>query len=199
MPFSMADQYRQIHGRERYGDSSLLKAPYIIPHIRALGARSVIDYGCGQSKLAEAIGSLPRVETVCRYEPAIPDYASRPDRHFDLVVSVDVLEHVPEPELDDVLADMRQLADHALLIIDIVPAQTILPNGENAHATVQPPAWWMDRLSRFWNYLEPFPGGRRPRARFKTWATRRSQRPLIAAESLYLRAKKNLLPASSKG
>ena len=191
MTFSLVDQYRQIHLNKKYGAASSAKAPYLIPHIRALGARSVIDYGCGQSTFPDMIRASG-VETVFRYDPAIPAYAERPTLSFDLLVSVDVLEHVPESEIDAVLSDMRSLADNALLVIDIKPAKEILPNGENAHAIVQPPEWWAERLSRFWDYIEPFPGGSKPRAWLKTWPTPPMQRPLIWGHKTYLRIKKHL-------
>src|SRR5262245_55938455 len=181
------DQHRQMHDAGRYGASSVNIAPYIIPHIRQLCPASVIDFGCGQSALPDMIQESG-VPTVRRYDPALPAYAERPSAKSDLLVCVDVLEHVPDASLDDVLSDMASLARNALLIIDIEPARQFLPNGENAHCTVRPPEWWREELARHWGYLEPFYLRQRiPRAKFKTWPTPILSYPSIAAHRTILR------------
>jgi hypothetical protein len=182
------DQYRQMHAAGRYGASSVNTAPYIIPHIRQLRPASVIDYGCGQSALPDMIQDSG-VPTVHRYDPAIPAYAERPAA-CDLLVCIDVLEHVPEPALDVVLSDMAGLARHALLIIDIEPAPQFLPNGENAHCTVRPPEWWRALLARHYGCLEPFFSKPLARARFKTWPTPVYSYPLIFVHRLILRQRR---------
>lgn len=196
MTFSLIDQYRTLHATKAYGATSARKAHYMIPHIRLLKPQSVIDYGCGQSALADMIRSSG-IPDVCRYDPAIQAFAARPDMTFDLLISVDVLEHVPEIELDDVLADMRAMATHSMLIIDTKPAKTILPNGENAHATIKPPQWWKDRLSRHYDFLETFYfPAKRARACFKTWSTPLAYRPLLWVESQYLRMRQRARAAT---
>jgi hypothetical protein len=164
------DQYRQLHSAENYGATSHKKAPFIVPHIRVLAPRSVIDYGCGQSTLPELIEAAG-AETVRRYDPAIPAYSKRPEPGYDLLVSVDVLEHIPESALDDVLSDMRSLAKHALLIIDTEEAVKVLPNGENAHATLKPHRWWRRKLAEHFGPMHQFHCIPLTRACFKTWHT----------------------------
>lgn len=184
--FTHLDQYRQMHASGTYGASSARVAPFLIPHIRTLKPASILDYGCGQSVLPDLIGAD-------RYDPAIPAYSERPAKVFDLLVSVDVLEHIPMSELDGVLSDMRGLARNAMLIIDTKPARQFLPNGENAHAIVEQPEWWRERLQRHWQYLEPFHSKPADRARFKTWPTRSWQKPAlrIEAETRALRYRMN--------
>lgn len=175
------DQYRTLHRTRIYGASSQKKSPFIIPHVQRLGPLSAIDYGCGQSSLDRELKEAG-VETVYRYDPAIPTYAARPERDFDLLVSVDVLEHIPEHELDDVLSDMRSLARHALIIVDTEEAVQILPNGQNAHATIRPHGWWRQRLAKhypelYWFHVIPL-----TRACYKTWRT-----PLAAQAMISIR------------
>jgi hypothetical protein len=188
--FSNIDQYRELHASKIYGASSAKVASFLIPHLRLLRPHSLIDYGCGQSVLPEILKATG-ISTVYRYDPAIPAYAERPTRTFDVLISVDVLEHIPERDLEAVLADMRSFAPHAMLIIDIRPAAQILPNGQNAHAIVESPEWWRERLSRHYEYLEPFSSKPRERARFKTWPTPAIQKPLISAQTAVLRLRRH--------
>jgi hypothetical protein len=188
--------YQQMHAAGPYGDSSIQVAPYLIPHIRQLRPRSVIDYGCGQSALPDLI-EASGVPTVQRYDPAIATFSNRPTGPFDLLICIDVLEHVPEPMLDDVLTDMAQLARNAMLIIDTKPAKQYLPNGENAHCTVHPPGWWRERLAKHYSYLEPFVA-KRDRARFKTWPTPLISHPLILYRTLLLRQQRRLAKKRTK-
>ncbi len=138
MPENLVEQYRLLHAAAPgYGSTSVKRAPYILPYIHTLAPRSVIDFGCGQSALADIIAAAG-VPQVVRYDPAIASYASPPAGRFDLLVNIDVLEHVEERELDLLLAHMASLSDKALIIIDTRPAKTILPNGQNAHVTLRP-------------------------------------------------------------
>lgn len=165
----MLEQYKQLHSTRKYGSSSKKVAPEILAHIRILRPDSVIDYGCGQSILPDLIAQSG-VPLVKRYDPAIPAYADRPKRSFDLLVNVDVLEHIPEPEIDDVISDMAAMAKHAIIVIDTRVAKTILPNGQNAHATIRPNSWWRDRLAKFYPVIEPITVTQPGRASFKTWS-----------------------------
>ena len=84
--------------------------------------------------------------TVYRYDPAIPEFAEMPVDKVDLVICTDVMEHIPEDDVDALFATIRSLSKHAFFNISVREAKEILPNGENAHCTVQPPPWWRQRL-----------------------------------------------------
>lgn len=193
----LIDQYRELHRTRVYGASSARFAPYLFPHIQDLAPHSVVDFGCGQSVLPDLV-KASGVPDVTRYDPAVPAYAKRPGGPFDLLISVDVLEHIPEADLDGVLADMASLAPHAMLIIDIKPAKNMLPNGDNAHATIKPPEWWAQKLRPHYPYLETFYAYPSRRARFKTWRTAPTRRARIALGALktlsLYRLKKAFIP-----
>ena len=163
----LTDQYRQIHSERVYGASSAKKAPYILPYVQMLEARSAIDYGCGQSVLADVIAERCGVR-VTRYDPAIPAYDKLPSGRFDLLINIDVLEHLPEDAIDDTLATMSSLSEKAIIVIDTRLAKTTLPDGRNAHLTVRPPEWWRERLARHYVQVRPIWVKRRP-ASFVTW------------------------------
>ena len=113
------------------------------------GIRSVLDYGSGGSDwnamgFDEASGQSAvqyfGLSEARRYEPArgIDERAE-----VDCVVSFDVLEHIFIADVPSVLRDMfRHARDLLTLNVACYPAAAKLPNGENAHVTVRPPAWW---------------------------------------------------------
>jgi hypothetical protein len=165
---SLISQYEELHRTGSYGNTSLKAAPWILPQIRSIKPCSVIDYGCGQSLLPDMIARLG-IPEVARYDPAIPAYSARPRGHFDLLINIDMLEHIPERELDPIIADMAALAHNAILVVDTRRARITLPNGQNAHATIKPVAWWRERLSNFYPILIPITYGMPERAAFRTW------------------------------
>ena len=80
------------------------------------------------------------------YDPAIPG-KDAPPGPADLVVCTDVLEHVEPEHLDAVLDDLQRLAKKSLfLLIATRPASKALPDGRNAHLTIEPPKWWIPKL-----------------------------------------------------
>ncbi len=174
----LIDFYKTPHETGRYGQSSLNKCHYILPHIETVKPNSVIDYGCGRSRLVDLIQHLG-VPNVAHYDPAIPAYAEKPPSQFDLLISVDVLEHIPEDELDAILSDMAGLGRNAILVINTRLARTILPDGRNAHLTVRPALWWRQTLSRYWADVEQITMHPAHQVAFKTWPTRWAHFPRI--------------------
>jgi hypothetical protein len=160
--------YADIHSSREYGASSIKNLRYFRPAIKLLHPMSVIDYGCGQSKLLDHL-DLPYPVQTRRYDPAIPEYSEKPDGIFDLLINIDVLEHVLEPDIDPIVEEMRSMCRHAILVVDTVPARLILPNGQNAHVTIKPKEWWAQKLGRHFNYLVPIRASRPWRAAFRTW------------------------------
>jgi hypothetical protein len=165
---SLLAQYQEIHAGRVYGNTSVKRAPHILSRVRTLHPRSVIDYGCGQSLLADLIRKAGAGRVVC-YDPAIPAYAAQPVERFDLLVNVDVLEHVPACELDAVLSHMASLSNRAIIIIDTRPAKTLLPDGRNAHVTLASPQWWQQKLASFYPTVVRLRSVRRRPASFITW------------------------------
>lgn len=162
------DQYRTLHARGAYGDRSVKKLRFIRPHLLIRQPESLIDFGCGQSTLVDNL-NIPSLKRADRYDPAIPRYAMPPAGVYDVLVNVDVLEHVPEPQLEPLLKQMRSLCRDALIVIDTVPATQILPNGENAHCTIRPASWWQAKLQPIFGELHRIHVARTGRAAFVTW------------------------------
>lgn len=161
-------QYRQIHATRVYGQTSVKNLRFLRAEIVLLRPASILDYGCGQSRLLDML-NLGYPAQLLRYDPAIPELATRPDTVVDLLVSIDVLEHVEESDLDAVIGDMAAHCRNAIIVVDTKPASSTLPDGRNAHVTVRPHDWWRERLSRHFPQLYPQATARSSRAGFKTW------------------------------
>lgn len=108
---------------------------------------SVLDYGCGRGNLAEFFRDRMGA-TIRKYDPAIPELSEAPTGSFDLGLNTDVLEHVPEDEIDGILAAIRALCKNAFFNVHLIHAREILSNGENAHCTLKPPAWWKAKIAK---------------------------------------------------
>jgi len=125
-----------------------------------VGARTLLDYGAGKGMLHDAkplklpngefIDSLDAylgLERTVRYDPGFAPFMKRPVGTFDLVICCDVLEHCPEEDIQWIMED---IAGHArrgvFMTVACYPAKKSLPNGENAHITIRPPAWWKPRV-----------------------------------------------------
>ncbi len=158
------------------------------------GAKTLLDYGSGKGTLYD-LKPLPLAEgatapslaehwglaSVRCYDPGFPAFAERPAGTFDAVICIDVLEHCPDEDIAWILDEVFGFARRAAFFcIASYPARKSLPNGENAHITVRPPAWWAERLEaaadarpgvRWLAVVEELDGGRVVHGRFIGAAT----------------------------
>lgn len=124
--------------------------------IQRFGARTLLDYGAGKGaqygplvintgegevfhSLAEFLG----LDAVTCYDPGYAPFSSVPEGTFDGVVCIDVLEHCPEEDVPWIVDELFGFARKFVFAnIACFPAVKTLPNGENAHCTIQPRDWW---------------------------------------------------------
>ncbi|QUS58453.1 glycosyltransferase family 29 protein (plasmid) [Pseudovibrio brasiliensis] len=148
------DFYTQLHkSNPGYGTSSSYLMDVILPLAADLQPARILDYGCGKSSLVEELAAHLSCASH-RYDPCIPEYSTPPEGAFDLVLNTDVLEHVPETELDAVLADIRTKSENVIFHIPTLYATALLADGSNAHCTVHSSAWWQEKLSQHFPYVE---------------------------------------------
>ena len=113
---------------------------------RAVGARSILDYGAGTGSLA---GELLEFSALA-YDPA-SDASLLPGEllPYDVVACTDVLEHVEPDKIDAVLAHIVSLANSAVYFtIATREAQAVLPDGRNAHLIVEDADWWREKIGK---------------------------------------------------
>jgi hypothetical protein len=106
--------------------------------------------------IADRVEAQPGASCV-RYDPAIPEFSAFPSGRFDVVLNTDVLEHIPEPHLPEVLAQIASLADHAIIIPHLNLARTVLPDGSNAHCTLKTPDEWAEILGQYYTTVVILP------------------------------------------
>lgn len=148
---SLVPIYRQMAETETgnfLGLSILNHAKEIGRLIKDIDAKTVLDYGCGR---AEAYRSPHKIHhqwglkrsQVTLYDPAF-HHAPPPVGQFDLVVCSDVLEHIPEEEVDAFIARIFGHARKAVWAsVCCRPAKKVFPGTEtNLHVTIKPYEWW---------------------------------------------------------
>lgn len=104
--------------------------------------KRILDYGCGKG----ALKSLLPGREVTEYDPGIPGKDARPEGRFDVVLCIDVLEHVEPEHVASVVQDLFRLGDQVYALVDTIPARKILPDGRNAHLSVHDVDWWEDQF-----------------------------------------------------
>lgn len=140
--------YKTLHSSNpQYGRTGVRTLPYVQALIDDVKGLRILDFGCGKGvlglKLQEKFGL-----DVNYFDPYIPEFSAQPTGPFDVVLSTDVLEHVHEDELDDVLAHVASLSTKAVFIVSLTFADTLLDSGDNAHVTIRSATWWQNRLSK---------------------------------------------------
>ena len=124
--------------------------------VSEFGAKTLLDYGSGKGiqyrarnikmrdgEIIPSVQSYLGVDTITCYDPGVAEFQTFPAGQFDGVISTDVLEHCPEPDLPWILDEMFGAARKFIFAnIAAYPAGKKLQNGENAHCTVRPQEWW---------------------------------------------------------
>lgn len=117
------------------------------PFIDQYQPRSLLDFGCGHGGLMRAIQEHYPHMLVKGYDPGSEKHHAMPTKATDVIVSLDVFEHIEPEHLDQTL---QLIASRMLRAgwfrIACYPAKKLLPDGRNAHLIVQPPSWWRQQI-----------------------------------------------------
>ncbi|MEO1277582.1 MAG: class I SAM-dependent methyltransferase [Planctomycetota bacterium] len=133
--------------------------------LRGLSGRA-LDVGCGAGYVVSLLGmpafgftsygvdvSTSGIERARKLVPADRVVTMQPgtiphqDASFSLVTCFDVLEHLDEPDILELRAEMRRvLAPQGLLFCSasLRPSASVDHNGENLHRTIRTAQWWAD-------------------------------------------------------
>jgi hypothetical protein len=149
------DQLKEVHanrnpqklwgttGARNFGDE-ICK---FLEHRRGV-ITTVLDFGAAQRKLEKYVMETAFQIDVkwTNYDPGIPGIDTLPTEKFDLIVSSDVMEHVEPDKVAETIQWQKDHANKALYhYIACEECGLILPDGRNAHLTVQPPKWWYEQ------------------------------------------------------
>jgi SAM-dependent methyltransferase len=145
---------------EQQQEGSFRSAMRVLPHVFELvSPRSIVDVGCGVGTWLAAARELGVVD-VCgvdgdhvdramlripaeRFRPLDLTQPFRLDQTFDLALSLEVGEHLPESSAEGFVECLTRLAP-AVLFSAAIPKQL----GEN-HVNEQWQTWWIERFRQF--------------------------------------------------
>lgn len=154
--------YAKTYGAMHDKNAKHFSGYSIKPYVQEIAAlvwdrlpRRMLDYGSGKGYQYLALrvqdhwgGILP----VC-YDPGVVQLRIKPDGKFGGIICTDVMEHIEEADVDEVLAEIFSFADdHAFVFLSIAcrPAKRKrLPDGRDVHVTIRPPDWWDAKLAKF--------------------------------------------------
>ena len=166
---SLLEMYRTKHeegspevglaAAETYTGKSLDRhAESIAALIRGSGARTVLDFGSGKALFYAPFPGEPEdsrfkskkewgeTKVTC-YDPAYEPFSGPIEASYDGVITTDVLEHITDEDIPWVLDKLFAHARHFVFAVAACyPARKFLPDGQNAHCTVQPPHWWREQM-----------------------------------------------------
>ncbi|APE27887.1 glycosyltransferase family 29 protein [Aurantiacibacter gangjinensis] len=161
--------YTSLHKvSDSFGRTSARLVPFIEPIIADRTPESLLDFGCGKGMLGKALREAGH--DIELFDPYVPEFSNPPTRKLGLALCTDVMEHVPEEQVDDVLAQVRSYADDALFVISLTFADHILANGDNAHCTVRSAEWWQAKIEKVFGKACPVPTKQDTAAAFTTWS-----------------------------
>lgn len=151
MDSDLVAQYRTIHQNSSGYGSSAGWNPTILK--RFPNCTRILDYGCGKGALVGALREAGKDAT--GYDPAIDkwsDPSALEGDPYDLVTCIDVAEHWKPGTIKPELRRLRDLSrGPVFMVISCRPAHQILPDGRNAHLSVNEPEWWEARLREVFN------------------------------------------------
>jgi len=144
-----------IHNAKFWIGESLAEYKYQVwDIIKRNKIKKILDYGCGKAQFHHLLFNnhktpgAPNVD-ITGYDPAYLPFAKRPEGKYDMIICTDVLQHVQEDKVEEVLADIFQFSDNVFLTITCYDATQVLLNGKNAHYTVKHPDWWKKKLQPY--------------------------------------------------
>jgi hypothetical protein len=122
--------------------------------IKQYDARKLLDYGCGRGDAYRAPHRLHaewglKWWDVTLYDPAFPAVSEVPHGKFDGVLCSDVLEHIPEEDVDEFVKRLFGYARKFVWAsVCCRPAKKTFPDGgPNLHVTLYPLNWWVKRFT----------------------------------------------------
>lgn len=121
-----------VSSAERWGHLVVQLASWV-------GTRVVLDYGCGNQRLAVAL--VPKGLSVRGYDPTVLGLDTPPES-ADLAVCISLLQHVDPAQMGEVLSQLAACTRKVALVTASI------------RASAMPLAWWLERLSAAFDVLD---------------------------------------------
>lgn len=136
-----------LHQDPEYGAGGKRYLHLVMNFIKTYNCTSVLDYGCGKGTLAAEMKKLG--VAINEYDPGVAGKEELP-APADLVVCVDVMEHI-EPEFtEDVIRHLHRLT-RKRLFVDVATKfdkHRWLTDGRNSHQVVNEAQWWRVKFEK---------------------------------------------------
>ncbi len=125
-------------------------------YVLATGPKSLLDYGSGKAiqyapvtvdtpdgQKHERLKNYLALDSITCYDPAYPPLAKLPMGNFDIVVCIDVLDRIPEPDLPWVLEELvNRSYKHLFVKVCGYDNGITIDEGEAESCTVKSVEWW---------------------------------------------------------
>ena len=171
----LVEAYKNLHKEEdKFRGISLVPFAYDIYNILLHNnCKSILDYGCGKAipykknhRDVDPKKKIPNfdkplhkwwgIDELFLYDPAYPEHDKLPTKKYDMVICTDVLEHIPEEDLDWTIQELCSFANKTVFInVSTLLAKKTFKTGkykgENVHVTVYNHEWWLNKISKIWN------------------------------------------------
>lgn len=146
----ITDNYREqqehLHETTDYGVVAEQYGEMVSAMIDALEVDTVLDYGCGHNLSLQRTLKPERAIKYQAYDPGVPEYSEKPVPS-QMVVCIDVLEHIEPNCLEDVLDHLEAMTEFVLVAtVHTGPAGKVLQDGRNAHLIQKPMEWWLPKI-----------------------------------------------------
>ena len=160
----LIEEYKKLHKDPTIfpGKSITKYAHHIRSIIQDNKCKTLLDYGCGKgelyeeedkSKLGKPLHKFWKIynKDYTLYDPGLEKFSKWPTGMYDMVICVDVMEHLPTQDLRWIIDSIISFAHKAVFLnIACYEALKKFPNGKNVHITVQEPEWWIDLVHEIW-------------------------------------------------
>jgi len=135
------------------GESTLFFADFLKKFIMKNNCKTLLDYGSGKgdcyfNEKKFGTKNIPPLKDYWNiipelYDPAVDNLKKPLNKKYDIVISVDVLEHIPRQDLFWVINEIFSLSKKIVFLnIACYPAEALLEDGRNAHVSIFDPMWW---------------------------------------------------------
>ena len=159
--FNLKNGDRRSPDEAYNGRSTLIFAKLIKGIIHRNQITNMLDYGCGKGFFYDNSFEIKDLKIkslkdywgikIDLYDPCYENYSFIDENKiYDLVISIDVLEHIPEQDIDWVLDKIISKAKKYVFInVACYSAAALLPNGDNAHININNQSWWFEKILHF--------------------------------------------------
>ena len=126
--------------------------------VMTLDPKSMIDIGAGYNEFIDEIRAATcynkskfiGVDIACPGADVIAPAHNLPfeDQEFDMIVSFDCMEHIPEEEVPLAIKEFHRVGKRIYLKIAMADSPTLI-DGEGLHVCVKPVDWWLEQIREY--------------------------------------------------